>query len=341
VTTVSPALVGLLAQLQRISFEVVTRAGGGSGGGHSSGGGSSGGRSSSGGGFSSSGSSFGSGGAGGAASALFGLIFGGICLFFIIIVVIIAMRSARKNKGHSAGLPSDPAAMAAAMSAMQGMGQSSTQLGGNPYAAQITTRADIDAGIGQILQHDPAFNEADFLSDANRAFFTIQQAWTERKPEISRQVMHDGIWQQHKFQIDQYLSLNKQNILENLAIQNTRMVSVTTDEAFDTIVTRFFASCADYDIDVSSDKRKVVRGSKDINEWAEDWLFQRSSAAVTKPGAGTLNQKCPNCGAPLELDLAGVCHYCKAPVMSGQFDWVLVRIEQLPSWEYAQATLPS
>jgi len=154
-------------------------------------------------------------------------------------------------------------------------------------------------------------------------------------------VMHDGIWQQHKFQIDQYISGQKQNVLDNLAVQNAWLVAVDSDASFDSATIRFFASCADYDIDLSSDKHKVVRGSKDINEWAEDWLFQRSSAAVTKPGAGTLNQKCPNCGAPLELDLAGVCHYCKAPVMSGQFDWVLVRIEQLPSWEYAQATLPS
>jgi hypothetical protein len=29
------------------------------------------------------------------------------------------------------------------------------------------------------------------------------------------------------------------------------------------------------------------------------------------------------------VDLAGVCHYCRAPVMSGQYDWVLTRIDQV------------
>lgn len=330
------SFLGAQAQLQRVAFEVITRAGGGSGGGRSSGGGSSSGGSSSGG-FSSGGFSSGSSGTGGALGAIGALIFGGICLFIIVIFVIIAMRSAKKA-GGKAGLPSDPATMAAAMGAMQGM--QSTQLGSNPNASQITTRADIDAGVAQIQQHDPAFNEADFLSDCNRAFFTIQQAWTERKPEISRQVMHDGVWQQHKFQIDQYLSQQKQNVLENLAIQNTRVVSAHTDESFDTIMVRFFASCADYDIDLSNDKHKVVRGDKSIADWAEDWIFQRSSKATTKPNGGTMAKKCPNCGAPLDLDLAGICKYCRAPVMSGEFDWVLTRIEQLPNYEYAQQTLP-
>ncbi len=323
-----------LGHVYAVAGDILLRAGGGSGGGRS-GGGSSGGRSS--GGSSSSGgfsSSSGGSGTGGAIGALFALIFGGICLFIIVLIIIGAARSAKKKGGgdHHAGLAPtfDSDAAAAYSGAMLG----------NAGAAQVTTRADVEAGIGKIKEHDPAFNEDDFLSDVNRAFFTIQQAWTERKPEISRQVMHDGIWQQHKFQIDQYLSQQKQNVLENLAIQNTRVVSAHTDESFDTIMVRFFASCADYDIDLSNDKHKVVRGDKSIADWAEDWIFQRSSKATTKPNGGTMAKKCPNCGAPLDLDLAGVCKYCRAPVMSGEFDWVLTRIEQLPDYEYAQRTCP-
>jgi predicted lipid-binding transport protein (Tim44 family) len=315
--------------------EILLRAGGGSGGGRSSGGSS--GRSSSGGGSSFGGSrtSFGGSGSGGSlGGALFGLIFGGVCLFIVILFIVLAMRASKK-KGvsgeHQAGLPSDYGMAAMATSTMLG----------DAHAADITTREDIEAGIARIKAHDPAFNEDDFLSDVNRAFFTIQQAWTERKPELSRQVMHDGIWNQHKFQIDQYIAANKQNILENLAIQNTRIVAANSDESFDTIVVRFFASCADYDIDLSDEKHEVLRGSRQIEDWAEDWVFQRSSKAVTKPNAGTMNKRCPNCGAPLDLDLAGVCKYCKAPVMSGEFDWVLTRIEQLPSYEWAQQTVPT
>jgi predicted lipid-binding transport protein (Tim44 family) len=328
----SSPLVGAYIGVQHIVFGVLTRAGGGSGGGKSGGGSSSGGRS---GGFSSSGGSGsiyrgGSYGSGFGVASIASLIFGLVCVAIIILVIWLAFRSAKKRGVSMAGLPTDLAA---------GGPAASTQLGDDPHAGEITTRADIDAGIDHIRERDPAFNEADFLSDCNRAFFTIQQAWTERKPDISRQVMHDGIWQQHKFQIDQYISQNKQNVLENLAVQNTRTVSVSSDQAFDTVMVRFFASCADYDVTLG-DKPKVVRGDQTVRDWCEDWIFQRKAGAETKPNGGTMKQRCPNCGAPLDLDLAGVCRYCRAPVMSGEFDWVLTRIEQLPSYEFAQATLP-
>ena len=37
---------------------------------------------------------------------------------------------------------------------------------------------------------------------------------------------------------------------------------------------------------------------------------------------------CPNCGALLKINMAGVCEYCNGKLSSGAFDWVLSRIEQ-------------
>jgi predicted lipid-binding transport protein (Tim44 family) len=319
----------------QVSAAVLTRAGGGTGGGSSGGGG--GGRSSgggggfSGGGSSSRGGTFTSGSGGSVGGAVGALMFGGICLFFIVIVILAISKSSKAKQAVAAG--------AGIAQSYDFTGTGPTGAPGQPAGGQMT-RQMVEAGIAAIVAHDPAFNENDFLSDANRAFFTIQQAWTERKPDLSRQVMADGVWQQHKFQIDQYLSANKQNLLDNLAVQNAVTVAASSDASFDTMVVRFFASCADYDIDLSDDKRKVLRGSTDIDNWAEDWIFNRSSSATTKPDGGTLRKKCPNCGAPLDLDLAGTCKYCQAPVMSGEFDWVLSRIEQLPSYEDEQATIP-
>jgi predicted lipid-binding transport protein (Tim44 family) len=335
--SIHSAATGAWVDLQGLAFGVLARAGGGGGGGKSGGGG--GGRSSGG---RSGGSGFvgGSGGSRGGSGGGFGLswIFGLVCLLVVIVVVVLIVRAARKSGGMKgvpkAGLPSTPAAAPA------GSGTGTT-LGHDPAAGRVSSRAAVDAGIARIQERDPGFNEADFLSDCNRAFFTIQQAWSERKPDLSRQVMHDGIWQQHKFQIDQYLSQGRRNMLDNLAVQNTRLVSVSSDDAFDTVLVRFFASCADYDVDVRGDgEPKVVRGDRAVRDWAEDWIFQRKAGAVTKPNGGTMAKRCPNCGAPLDLDLAGICRYCRAPVMSGEFDWVLTRIEQLPSYEHAQQTLP-
>jgi predicted lipid-binding transport protein (Tim44 family) len=188
----------------------------------------------------------------------------------------------------------------------------------------------VAAGLGSIHEHDPDFDDAAFLASVERSFFVVQQAWSERKPELSRRVMADGIWQQHKVQIDQYTAQHRRNLLDNLSIGNANVIAAHTDQTYDTITVRILAASADYDVD--DNNGKVVRGNRNVEQWTEDWVYQRSSEATTKTGAGTMNQRCPNCGAPLDLDLAGVCSYCKAPVMSGKYDWVLTRIDQAQTW---------
>jgi predicted lipid-binding transport protein (Tim44 family) len=196
-------------------------------------------------------------------------------------------------------------------------------------AAQASAVEDVSAGLDAIKQHDPAFDQAAFIADVERSFFLVQQAWTERKPELSRRVMADGIWQQHRMQIDQYTNEHRHNLLDSLAIGNAAVVAAHSDQTYDTVTVRILAASADYDVDDANGK--VVRGNRSVSEWSEDWVYQRSADATTKP-SGTLSAHCPNCGAPLDLDLAGVCSYCKAPVMSGKYDWVLTRIDQVQLW---------
>lgn len=188
-------------------------------------------------------------------------------------------------------------------------------------------RTPVAEGLAQIESHDPAFDQDAFLEQVQKAFFVVEEAWADRKPEMSRQVMADGIWQQHRVQIQGYIDEHKRNVLSDLAVGDLTIIGAHSDQTYDTITVRVLAACGDYDVDDQSGK--VVRGNKRVEQWQEDWTFQRSAAATTKPEGGTLSSKCPNCGAPLDVDLQGVCKYCHAPVMSGKYDWVLARISQV------------
>ena len=143
----------------RLLTQLIDRAGGGhsfSGGGGSSGGGSS--FHTTGGGV--SGTSTSGGGAG---------VFVLLMLIVVIIIVVVAVR--KRGKG-SVAAP------------------------GNSYVAPSTPAApppppapsDVSTGLDAIRAHDPGFEDDKFISDAERAFFTVQQAWTELKPEMSRRV---------------------------------------------------------------------------------------------------------------------------------------------------------
>jgi predicted amidophosphoribosyltransferase len=50
-------------------------------------------------------------------------------------------------------------------------------------------------------------------------------------------------------------------------------------------------------------------------------------------GAPRMDKACPNCGAPLNVNMAGRCEHCDAKITSGEFDWVLSRIEQDEAYE--------
>ena len=282
------------------------------GGGHSFGGGGGGAR----------GGGGGLGGGGGGGHFLFFPIGGGgggggaafLVILIVIVLVGVAFLAVRRR-----GMPLEP--------------PFNDDLSGRPAYTPppdaVTAPAGSSAGDGlaAIRAHDEGFDEAGFLASVERAFFVVQQAWSEQKPEVSRQVMADGIWQQHKAQIEGYQSSGRRNVLEGLAVGKADIIAAASDQTHDTITVRILAACADYDIDVAS--KKVVRGNRDVEQWTEDWVFQRSSQATTKADGGTMQQKCPNCGAPLDVDLAGVCRYCRASIMSGDYDWVLTRIDQV------------
>lgn len=191
------------------------------------------------------------------------------------------------------------------------------------HASAHAASSPVAQGLAEIKAHDPLFDETAFLEDVQKVFFLIQEAWTECKPAISRQVMADGIWQQHQVKIQQYIDQHRRNVLDNLTITDLTIVSAHSDQNFDTITVQVLAACADYDVD---DKGHIVRGDRHVGPWKENWTFQRSSDATTKVGAGTMNSHCPNCGAPLDLDMQGVCKYCHAAIMGGEYDWVLARI---------------
>ena len=262
----------------------------------------------------------GGGGAGGAAGALFGVI---LIVVILLLVVYFVSRSRRGRLGM-AGVAPTPYPHSDSPAYAPGSLPWDTDAG-NPGPA---AGGSLEAGLAAIHNHDPDFNVETFKASVERSFFVVEEAWSDLKPDMSRRVMADGLWQQHRTQIEGYVHNGTRNVLDGLAIGRVDVLNASSDTQFDTITVRILAACADYDVEVTSGK--VVRGNKhDMSNWQEDWVFQRSAQATTKTDGGTMQQKCPNCGAPLDLDLAGVCKYCRAPVMSGEYDWVLTRIDQV------------
>jgi hypothetical protein len=127
--------------------------------------------------------------------------------------------------------------------------------------------------------------------------------------------------------IDLYTQARCRNVNENASILRIDLANAMSDAYYDAITVRIFASGLDYTI---SDDGKLLSGNRSRpRTYSEYWTLIRG---VARRGEPRRDSSCPNCGAPLRIGMAGQCEYCRVKVTSGEFDWVLSRIEQDESY---------
>jgi hypothetical protein len=117
-------------------------------------------------------------------------------------------------------------------------------------------------------------------------------------------------------------------VVDNLAITSIQPVKIQEDAFYQAITLRIWAQGCDYTVDASG---RIVSGSnRNLRKWSEYWTFIRNKQAKSSEARTDLN--CPNCGSPLKVNAAGICEFCGGKITSGEFDWVLSKIEQDESY---------
>jgi predicted lipid-binding transport protein (Tim44 family) len=173
-------------------------------------------------------------------------------------------------------------------------------------------------------KNNPTFSWGHFQARARLIFDELQAAWSTLDWERARPHETDNLFQMHQYWIDAYKRQHLRNVLDQSSVTAMQPVKITEDAFYNSITLRIGAQGYDYTVDESG---KVVSGSKStLRQWSEYWTFIRNRQA--KPGAAHVDLNCPNCGAPLKVNAAGICEFCGGKITSGEFDWVLSRIEQ-------------
>lgn len=177
-------------------------------------------------------------------------------------------------------------------------------------------------------QNNPSFSWADFQARARMIFNELQTAWSTLQWERARPFETDNIFQMHRYWIDAYRRQGLRNALDQCEITAMQPARIRVDAFYNAITLRIFARGYDYTVDQSG---RIVAGSnRNLRQWSEYWTFVRYSKA--KPAAARADLNCPNCGAPLKVNATGICEFCGGKITSGEFDWVLSKIEQDESY---------
>ena len=177
-------------------------------------------------------------------------------------------------------------------------------------------------------RNNPEFSWQDFQSRAKLIFDELQAAWSTLNWERARPHETDNIFQMHQYWIEAYRRQGLRNVVENCAVVGMQPVKIQEDSFYQAITLRIWAQGNDYTVDASG---KVVAGSRQkTRKWSEYWTFIRNRQAKPTPARADLN--CPICGSPLKVNASGICEFCGGKITSGEFDWVLSKIEQDESY---------
>ena len=125
-----------------------------------------------------------------------------------------------------------------------------------------------------------------------------------------------------------YKERDLRNVMADARLLRWERVKLVRDRYFDALTVRFWATSLDYVVRGSSGK--VVGGNnRRQRKYSEYWTLIRGAGVQGQAGD---QRRCPGCGGELKISMAGSCEFCEAHITSGEFDWVLSKIEQDESY---------
>jgi hypothetical protein len=183
---------------------------------------------------------------------------------------------------------------------------------------------DVKERWAELCKRDPEVTWASFCARVEVVFQTFHRTWAAQELGDVRPFLSDLLFETQRYWIAAYKAQGLRNVTEDPTVVTTHLSKVTRDPYFDAVTVRVFATCKDYTVDAHG---AVVGGRRnEERRYTEYWTFLRSA---TRTGAAKTGSGCPSCGAPVSsIGMAGTCASCGVKVTSGDFDWILSRIEQ-------------
>ncbi|HXO21518.1 MAG TPA: TIM44-like domain-containing protein, partial [Thermoanaerobaculia bacterium] len=180
----------------------------------------------------------------------------------------------------------------------------------------------------ELLRDDPAATDTALAARLRLIYDQLNAAWTGLDLAPARPYISDGLFDYLQYWIAAYRSEGLRNVLAGMRMTESTLTKIIRDKHFDSVTFRIWGTGRDSTVREATGE--VVAGDPRTDRpYSEYWTLIRGAAVR---GAPRTDKSCPNCGAPLEVNMAGQCQHCAAKVTSGDFDWVLSKIEQDDSY---------
>lgn len=182
--------------------------------------------------------------------------------------------------------------------------------------------------FGQLCQDDPAVNIADIQTRLNMIYGRLNKAWSDGDLVPVRGLLSMSQYDVLQYWVDAYRKQDLRNQLSEMRILNMEPCKLLRDRYFDALTIRIWGAGKDFVVNRSTGRLLTGSKTKD-RKYSEYWTLIRAHNAK---GPAKSDATCGHCGAALNVDAKGACEYCGSVMASGEFDWVLSKIEQDDSY---------
>lgn len=217
------------------------------------------------------------------------------------------------------------------------VGRSSTAMGPPLLTGTVPERGtdletymdpNVEHQWGVLASEDPALTQDAIQARLFLIFEQLNKSWQGLDLTDARPYVSDGLFDYLQYWIKAYKDQGLRNKVDNAHITQWTVCKIVRDKWFDAMTCRVWATGRDYTIEDATGK--VVGGNKRMERpYTEYWTLIRNAKARGEPSG---KKQCPKCGAEMKINMAGTCEYCGAHLTSGEFDFVLSKIEQDDSY---------
>jgi len=142
----------------------------------------------------------------------------------------------------------------------------------NPPVQETVLRSGID--YRSLTTMDPSFDGDQFLKTAQDIFFKVQGAWNKQDTAGLRSLCGDQLMKTWEEELAQLQVRGQRNRMDNIALRDSEISEVWTENGEDYITVRFHANLLDYTVDEKSGA--VMSGSdSEAVRFEEYWTFVR------------------------------------------------------------------
>lgn len=172
----------------------------------------------------------------------------------------------------------------------------------------------------EIKEIDPSLDKESLKKQVFDIYKDVQIAWMNFDDNKLRTNLTDEIYNMYSSQLKTLKLKNQKNIMEDITLNQVEITDISIDNGIEQIEAQLIVTQYDYVVDKTN---KVVRGTDQYKNKVHYKI------TLVRHMENNKLDKCPNCGAPIDIVSGGTCPYCNTTIINQSNEFIMSKKECL------------